>query len=523
MLAELHIEALGVIDRLTVQLGPGLTAITGETGAGKTMLVEALGLLLGGRADPGVVRHGCAEARVEGRFEHDGGDVVVSRVVAAEGRSRAYLDGRLITAAGLAELVGSWVELHGQNSHQRLAGVADQRQALDHWAGTDPAPLQAVRAELAGIDRELDRLGGDSRARARQIDLLAFQVDELAAAGLADPQEDRRLAEEQEVLAEAEALRGAAAGAVAALRDEGGALDAARAAVQELGHHPYVAALAERLRGAIAELDDVAVEIRRAGEAVVDDPQRAEWIRTRRQLLRDLRRKYGETLADVIAFREGAAAELDALRHHDEQREALERRRDAVVADEGAAAAALGRARRAGAGGLATQLTARLRTLAMPHATADVVVGAEDPGDEVAILLSANPGSPPLPLAKAASGGELARTMLALRLVLSADPDTMVFDEVDAGIGGEAAGVVGAALAELASTRQVVVVTHLAQVAALADHHLVVDKSVDHGTTSTTVRAVTGAERVAEVARLLSGRTTSANARAHAEELLGSR
>ena len=210
MLRELHIESLGVIDSLTVPFGPGLTALTGETGAGKTMLVEALALLLGGRADAGVVRHGCAEARVEGRFEVDGVESVVARVIPADGRSRAYRDGRLITAATLAELVGGWVELHGQNTHQRLATAADQRAALDRWAGTDLAPLVEVRTRLRQVDEAIGALGGDSRAKARQIDLLRYQLDELRAAALGDPDEDERLAEEQDALAQAESLRLAA-------------------------------------------------------------------------------------------------------------------------------------------------------------------------------------------------------------------------------------------------------------------------------------------------------------------------
>lgn len=523
MLRELHIESLGVIDSLTVPFGPGLTALTGETGAGKTMLVEALALLLGGRADAGVVRHGCAEARVEGRFEVDGVESVVGRVIPADGRSRAYRDGRLITAATLAELVGGWVELHGQNTHQRLATAADQRAALDRWAGTDLAPLVEVRTRLRQVDEAIGALGGDSRAKARQIDLLRYQLDELRAAALGDPDEDERLAEEQDTLAQAESLRLAAATATAALRGDGGAVDAAGLAVHALGHAAVFAGLVERLRAAAAELADAADEIRQVGERIIDDPERAEAVRIRRQQLRDLRRKYGDSLAEVIAFRDQVAGELDELSSHDQRLADLETERAQLAVSALAAAATVGRVRRAAAGGLARQMAERLQTLAMPAAAVEVRVGAADPGDEVEILLAANPGSPPAPLAKAASGGELARTMLALRLVLSADPETMVFDEVDAGIGGQAAVAVGRSLAELAAHRQVLVVTHLAQVAALADHHVVVAKSSTATSTSTAASVVTGEARVTEVARLLSGHERSESARAHAEELLGVR
>lgn len=523
MLRELHIESLGVIDTLTIPFGAGLTALTGETGAGKTMLVEALGLLLGGRADAGVVRHGSQEARVEARFDVDGVESVVTRVVPADGRSRAYLDGRLITAATLADLVGGWVELHGQNSHQSLATAGDQRAALDRWAGTDLAPLTEARATLRRIDEEIGALGGDSRSKARHMDLLRYQLDELSGAGLDDVDEDERLAEEQETLAAAESLRLAAQTAVTALGDEGGAIDSLGVAVHALGHAAAFSRLGERLRSVAAELADVTEETRRTGEAIVDDPERTEVVRVRRQLLRDLRRKYGDSLAEVIGFRDEVAAELEVLSSHDQRLADLEAERVGVVAAERAAAKAVGDVRRSAADGLAEEMVTRLRTLAMPNAEVRVGVGEADPGDDVEILLTANPGSPPAPLAKAASGGELARTMLALRLVLAADTETMVFDEVDAGIGGQAAATVGRSLAELARHRQVLVVTHLAQVAALADHHVVVTKTSTASSTTTAAAQVVGEARVTEVARLLSGHERSESARAHALELLGVR
>src|SRR5690606_34493721 len=287
--------------------------------------------------------------------------------------------------------------------------------------------------------------------------------------------------------------------------------------------------LAHRLAGLSAELDDVAAELRGTTESIDEDPERLTAIRERRQLLHDLRRKYGDTLADVIAFHSETSARLAQLERYDQRAAELDRHRDAAIAAADKAAEVVGRARRAAAPQLAEAVEARLRELAMPNATVAVEVGTgpdDHPGDQVRFLLAANPGSPPLPLSKVASGGELARAMLALRLVLSgareseAERLVLVFDEVDAGVGGAAAAAVGRALADLAAHHQVLVVTHLAQVAAAADAHVVVAKRVEGDATFTDLTVVTGDARVTEVARMLAGEPTTA-ARRHARELLG--
>jgi DNA repair protein RecN (Recombination protein N) len=520
MLTELRIQDLGVIAELSLVFGSGMTAVTGETGAGKTMLVEAIDLLVGGRADSTLVRPGRPEAVVEGRFVDGGEELVLSRVVPADGRSRAYRNGRLATAAVLAEEGARLVDLHGQHAHQSLLATASQRAALDRFGGVDLAPLIAARARLVELDATLVALGGDQRARAREIDLLRYQIGEVERAEIASPDEDEALEAEALVLADAGAHREAAARAVATLVDDGGGLDSVRSALALVQARSPFADAAERLRSLTVELDDISALLRDGGEAIEDDPERLAWIDERRALLRELRRKYGERLADVLAFRDEAVARLAELESYEARAAALETERDQVLAAAAEEAARIGRARRAAAPRLASAVAAHLRRLAMPRVNIEVAVGDIDPGDDVAFLLGANPGEPALPLAKVASGGELARTMLALRLVLTEAPDTLVFDEVDAGVGGEAALALGSALGELGRRHQVLVVTHLAQVAAFADAQVAVSKRVEGGRTVVGAVPVEGEPRVRELSRMLSGLADSGSARRHAEELL---
>jgi DNA repair protein RecN (Recombination protein N) len=529
MLSELHIENLGVIERLDLVLGEGLTALTGETGAGKTMLVEAIELLVGGRADASMVRHGASEARIEGRFlAVDGTERILGRVIPADGRSRAYVDGRPATVATLAEISTDMVDLHGQHAHQRLLSVATQRAALDQFGSVDLEPLRATRARLTEIDAALAALGGDERLRAREIDLLRFQVDELDAAGLADPEEDVALDIEESVLADAAAHREAGAAVAAILAGDEGARDAIGRAVAALGGRRPFEEVVARLHDTLAELDDVVAATRDLTDSIDESPARLDEVRERRQLLADLRRKYGDDLAAVMTYHAEAENRLRELEEYDARAADLDEQRRIGLEAERVAAAEVGRARRAAAGPLARAVETRLHLLAMPNAAVAVEVGehADDhPGDRVRFLLAANPGSPLLPLNRVASGGELARSMLALRLVLTGagEPDaksaTLVFDEVDAGIGGDAAQAVGDALAGLAGHHQVLVVTHLAQVAAAADTQISVSKSVRGGSTFATARRLAGDDRVEEIARMLSG-SASTSARQHARELL---
>ena len=527
MLIELHIEDLGVISSLDLVVGSGLTVFTGETGAGKTMLVEAISLLVGGRADAAMVRAGASEARVEGRFVDGDDEVVLARVIPVDGRSRAYVNGRLATVSTLVEHGTRLVDIHGQHAHQSLLGTSAQRAALDRFAEVDLEPLRSARARLTEIDASLAALGGDARTRAREIDLLRFQLEELDAAAIVSAEEDAQLEQREDVLSGAQAHREASVAAADALTTDGGALDAVRSAIAALGSRGPFADLAVRLRGVAVELDDVAAEVRRVADGIDDDPATLASITERRQLLRNLRRKYGDTLDEVIEFQSSTRERLDELEGYDQAVVRLETERASAMLDERRAAAAVGERRRGATEALGAAVQSGLRELAMPRAEIVVEVGAEDPGDDVTFLLAANPGTAPLPLSKVASGGELARTMLALRLVLIEAPGTLVFDEVDAGIGGRAATAVGDALAQLSTTHQVFVVTHLAQVAALADHQVLVTKHIatDETGERTEARAtlIEGDDRVGEIARMLSGSPDSVAAREHAAELLSAR
>ncbi len=525
VLTELHIENLGVIERLELTLSAGLTALTGETGAGKTMLVEAIELLVGGRANNAMVRQGAAEARVDGRFvAADGTETILSRVIPAEGRSRAYVNGRLATATLLAESAANSVDLHGQHAHQDLLSISAQRAALDEYGKVDLDPLRSVRGRLAEIDAASATLGGDARARAREIDLLRHQIAELDAANVVEAREDLLLDAEESLLADAVAHREAGVTAYALLADDDGARDFLAQALLSLdGRRPFTS-VSEGLRGLLAEVDDLIAEVRDISESIDESPDRLAELRERRQLMNDLQRKYGDGLSAVMAFHAEAEDRLRQLESFDERSAVLDAQRQSFLAEERAVAEAVGRARRAAAPKLAAAVQQRLRTLAMPNAAVAVEVDGDNPGDRVQFLFAANPGSPLLPLTRVASGGELARTMLALRLVLSAASgirakETLVFDEVDAGIGGEAAQSIGDALAALGRHHQVLVVTHLAQVAAGADTHVSVSKIIENGATFATAHNLPADERVDEIARMLSGSSTQL-AREHARELL---
>ncbi|MGO8876195.1 MAG: DNA repair protein RecN [Acidimicrobiales bacterium] len=557
MLVEIHVRDLGVIEDLDLVLGAGMTALTGETGAGKTLVVEALELLVGGRADAALVRSGAQCAVVEGRFsapiavaraavgragdgegetaaeeESDAvGEIVVRREIPSNGRSRAYVNGQMATVAALEALGSALVDLHGQHAHQSLLHTQAQRQALDHFGAVDTSEADGARQHLGELDARLHQLGGDARQLARETDLLRFQIAEIEAAHLAEPDEESHLEAEEAVLASADALRLAAETAHGLLTESEGARDregAERAgatellglAAAELGGHAPLGDLADRLRGALSEVSDVAVDLRRRAEGFEADPEQLATVQARRRRLSELRRKYGERLADVMAFEATSRQRLADLESGEERRLELQAERASALAALSAAEERLGDSRRAAAPALGAAVAAHLADLALPRGRLEVTVGPGR-GDDVNWLFGANPGERALPLEKVASGGELARVMLATRLVLSEAPPTLVFDEVDAGVGGEAALAVGRALHELAiDGHQVLVVTHLAQVAAFADAQVAVTKEERAGRTVAAARPVESEERLAELSRMLSGQPGSPTARRHAEELL---
>ncbi|MFF5440150.1 DNA repair protein RecN [Streptomyces achromogenes] len=569
VLEEMRIRSLGVIDDAVVELSPGFTAVTGETGAGKTMVVTSLGLLLGGRADPALVRLGAEKAVVEGRVavppsaaavvraeeagaELDDGALLISRTVSAEGRSRAHLGGRSVPVGLLAELADDLVAVHGQTDQQGLLKLSRQRQALDRYAGDAVAvPLAEYTGayrRLRAVSAELEEITTRARERAQEADMLRYGLDEIAAVE-PRPGEDAELAEEAGRLGHAEALSSAATAAHAALAgnpEDPEGIDAStlvagahRALEAVRAHDPALAALADRIGEIGILLTDVAGELAGYADDLDADPLRLAAVEERRAALTALTRKYGEDIDAVLAWAEHGAARLTELDGDDERITELTAERDALRGELGVLAQRLTDARAEAAERFAAAVTAELASLAMPHARVSFDIrqtddpeGVEVGGrtvaygpsgvDEVELLLAPHPGAPARPIAKGASGGELSRVMLAVEVVFAGtDPvPTYLFDEVDAGVGGKAAVEIGRRLAKLAKTAQVVVVTHLPQVAAFADRQLLVEKTNDGSVTRSGVKVLEGEERVRELSRMLAGQEDSEAARAHAEELL---
>ncbi len=575
MLEEIRISALGVIDTSALELGPGLTVVTGETGAGKTMLVTALGLLLGGRADSGAVRRGARGARVEGvvvvdalaglgaAVEEAGGEVedgrvVLARNVSAGGRSRAFVGGASVPASALAGVARPLVAVHGQSDQHRLLHPRAQREAIDRFGGADLAALLArwseLHADLAATEAELGEVVASARERAREADLLRFGLGEVEALA-PRPGEDAALAAEESRLGFSDTLRAAAEQAREALSSEEGAPDALAATAQARRrleavreHDAEASGLADRLTEVTYLLSDLAADVASYAASVETDPARLAAVSERRAALTALLRKYGDTIEEVLDWAERGARRLLELDGTDEAIEELRRRSDRLRAAMAEAAAELTGERVAAAERLGAEVTGELTTLAMPHARLWVDVRQQEiaePGDEgarraalrvgerwlrfgrsgtdeVELLLAANTGGEVRPLAKGASGGELSRVMLALEVALAGTSPVpvFVFDEVDAGVGGKAAVEVGRRLARLARDAQVLVVTHLPQVAAYADRHVVVTKSSDGSVTTAGLTVLDGAGRERELSRMLAGLEDSETALAHARELL---
>ena len=528
MLTDLRVRDLGVIEDLALTFGPGMTALTGETGAGKTLVVEALQLLLGGRANPGMVRAGATEALVEARFVLDADakehEVILARSVPAEGRSKAWVDGRMAPVGALGEAAAELAEIHGQHEHRALVTPAAQRNVLDAFAGTDLSVVRALQAELRALADALAVLGGDEQQRAREADVLRYQVHEIQVARLADADEEAGLRAEEDRLADAAAYREAALGAAELLDPadgEGGAAGLLGEAVAALNGRDAFEDFRARVAAAGVEFADVAHALRGEAEEWEDDPARLAEVQERRRLLAELRRKYGQDLAAVMAYAEEAAARLAVLEDAEGEAARLTARQQELAKELEEAEDDVRAVRVSAAGDLGHRVEEHLTDLAMPGARLDVRLAPEGAGEPVELWLGANVGEPPQPLARAASGGELARAMLAIRLVGLGGPQTMVFDEVDAGVGGAAALALGEALHAVASDSQVLVVTHLAQVASRADAQISVVKQESRGRTVTVASAVAGEERVTELSRMLSGHPGSDSARAHARELLG--
>ncbi len=559
MITELRIRDLGVISDAVVAPHPGLTVVTGETGAGKTMIVTGLGLLLGDRADARAVRVGTERAVVEGRLtlpedaerarlgdrvheaggELDDDELLVARHVTAAGRSRAFLGGAQVPVSVCAEVTTALVAIHGQSEQTRLSAPERQRELLDAYAGADLAEAlgeyrrrwTAHRAARA----ELDALVTASAERAREAELLRFGLEQVERVA-PEAGEDVALAAESTRLQNADDLRLAVGGALAALagdpedpNDAGGAsglLAAARRSLDHASADPAVETLAARVTDASYLLADVGSDLAGYLDDLVADPARLEQVSTRRAQLAGLTRSYGPTVDDALAWSARAVERLTELEGGDERIGVLTEAVAAQEQDLRTRAAGLTASRTRAADGFAAAVSGELAALAMPHARLVFALAAAELGpygaDAVDLLFAANPGSEPRSLGRVASGGELSRVRLALEVVLAADRPggTLVFDEVDAGVGGRVAVEIGRRLAELARHSQVVVVTHLAQVAAFADRHYVVVKADDGQVTTSGIVRLAEEQRTAELARMMAGLETTDSALAHAGELV---
>lgn len=522
MLEELFVENFGLIRSATLDFGPGFMAITGETGAGKTMVVGALDLLLGGKADSGLIRDLGTNARLAARFHlagDDGGELVLERSLLSSGRSRGYVNGAPATISQLSELGAAQVDIHGQNSQQSLLSPSVQRSFLDKFASITDEPSKATAREIASVVDGLDELGGDERLVTREIDLLRYQIAEIDGARLLDPDEDVVLRQLEHELSRATELRQELLGAAELTAGESGAADLLGRAVAQLPAEGTGATQRAELRTCTSQLVEIARELRRAAEEVEQNDSRLVETQARMTELQSLRKKYGDSLSEVIAFGLAARTRLDDLESVGQRRAELGEKLEELQAQLRRQNSILLAARQQAAPQLASAVQRHFDSLALGKAIFGVDVDGEA-GERVSFTLAANRGLPPGPLERVASGGELARVMLALRLVVTSGPPTLLFDEVDSGVGGEAALAVGRALKLIARTHQVIVVTHLAQVAAFANRHFVVSKSHGDDSTVTSVAEVRGDDRVGEISRMLSGFGDSDAAKTHARELI---
>jgi DNA repair protein RecN (Recombination protein N) len=557
VLLELRVENLLLIERTELCLGPGLNAVTGETGAGKTMLAHALDLLLGGKPRPGIVRPGASEAYVEGVFAAPPGllddpalaelrerlpddvepEIVLARRVSAEGRSRAYVQGRSATAADLAELGGRLVAFYGQHEHRRLVVSSAQLEVLDAFCGAGHLAARDefadAHARVLALERRREDLLSRAGASERERDLLAYELAEIESLAPEEGERDGLVAERDRLRA-LDGLRSAAGGGAEAISPEGGEpgvalllADAERLAEAVAGADPELDALAARLRELRIEAEDLGAELRRYEGGLDAEPGRLEQVEERLELYERLERKHGGSLASVLEHAERCRSELALLEDTGAALEALDGELSDARADADKRAAALGAARRKAAPKLAKAVLRELSDLAMEGSSFEVKIEGRDSrtrtGDErVEFLISPNAGVAPQPLRETASGGESSRVMLALMTVASGGGGgrTLVFDEVDAGIGGQTARVVGEKLRALAEGGQLLCITHLPQIASLAQRHFSIEKEQSGDVATARVAQLDGDGVVQELCRMLGADTSDSGARRHAKELL---
>ena len=556
MLHELRIENLLLIERAELRFEDGLNAITGETGAGKTVLAHSLDLLMGGKARPQIVRPGASEAYVEGvfalppglfaaaelaelaeRLPEDAEEIVLGRRIGASGRTSAFVQGRSASAVDLRALGSRLLAFYGQHEHRKLVLSSAQLEILDGFAGEHHlerrAEYRAVHAEVGQAERELAGLREREGARERDLDLLRFELAEIDAAG-PDPGEEEELAVERDRLRHAESLRTAAAGALAAISgadDDGGARGAMGVSEGELGGvasvDPRLDAVAEQVRGITVELDDAASALRGYLEGIEADPERLEQVEERLTALDRLKRKHGGSIESVLAHADRCRSEIERLENAEDLAADLERRLEAAAKRRAGLGGELAAARAKSAKHLERRVAKELDALAMEGASVEVRLEPHPDGfgpngsETVEFLVATNPGIPASPLRDAASGGELSRIMLALTsLGAAGGAGTVVFDEIDAGIGGNTARAVGEKLRGLGAERQLICITHLPQVASQANAHFRIVKESARGSSRATVERVDGEELVAEIVRMLGGDRGDDVASRHARELL---
>lgn len=542
MLVELLVENFAVADRVRVRFHAGLNVLSGETGSGKSLIVDSLGLLFGGRASAEAVRSGAERARIAGIFEAprtagflelleqagleiEEGELLIEREVLASGKSRAFVGSRPVAAGFLKELQPYLGDIHGQHDQQRLFSGAEQRAMLDEYSGHGAllARVAELWERLRAAESELRQLEAREQALLRQRDLWIYQKREIEAGGL-KPGEDAQLEQELKVLANVVKLRELAEGALGALEER--TVGQALKRVQELRRiDESLDGVVESLRGAEALLDDATRDLSRYVDRLEADPGRLAAVENRLAEIDKLRRKYGHSVAEILAFYDQVCADLDLAEGAGERREELVRTVAALREEYRAAAGELTVSRRAAAVRLDGQVESELKDLNMARSRFVIAVAEDEWGpegaDAVRFLISTNLGEEPKPLEKVASGGELSRLALALKVTLAASGGrTMVFDEVDAGIGGSAAEQVGKKLKRLARNNQLLCVTHLAQIAAFGDHHYSVAKKESKGRTHSVVTELSGAERVEEVARMIGGQRLTEEAMKYARQLI---
>ncbi len=550
MLTDLIIRNFAIIDRLQVTFGPGFNVLTGETGAGKSIVIDAVGLLLGERARPELIRTGTEEATVEALFDlaarpeirrqlaeagfDNGDELLVRRIVSRSGKNKVFINGALATLGQLQELTAGLMVIHGQHAQQGLQRPDLHLDMLDKLADSEPllTEYRGVYDAVRELREHLSRLDEAQRERRQRLDLLGYQSRELAEANLRVG-EDEELEAERLLLLHGEKLLAATSGGYETLYGEDGAvcerLQMLADALEQLtGIDPALGPLAETLRSSSFTLEDVALQLRDHGQKILFEPTRQSEVEERLALLAGLKRKYAPTIAEMLTLRERVEAELAELTDIDGTREGLERKLEQGRAQLAHVGAALSARRRQGAQTLQRRVEAELTGLAMGRARFEMrLMPLSEPGsrglEKGEFFLAPNPGEEAKPLARIASGGELSRIMLALK---SAAPEadaiaTQVFDEVDAGIGGEAATAVGEKLRAVARGRQVLCITHLPQVAAFAEAHYRVEKQEREGRTHTVLTRLGEDERICEMARMLSGAKMTDRTLDHARELIG--